>query len=58
MRRTFLSTPEGCAWGGGLLLTGIGTMLHELPLLYVGYGILGGVGWGLGYISPVSTLMK
>jgi MFS family permease len=46
------------AWSTGLVLTGFGVSLHELPLLYIGYGILGGIGWGLGYISPVSTLLK
>eukprot|EP00048_Salpingoeca_helianthica_P020097 m.4800 g.4800 ORF g.4800 m.4800 type:complete len:672 (-) comp4393_c0_seq1:17-2032(-) len=46
------------AWSTGLVLTGFGVSLHELPLLYLGYGILGGIGWGLGYISPVSTLLK
>eukprot|EP01147_Barroeca_monosierra_P011008 gene11008-3080_t len=53
-----VATAAGVAWGGGLALTGIGTILHELPLLYLGYGVLGGIGWGLGYISPVSTLMR
>ena len=46
------------AWGSGLVLTGVGCATHTLPLLYVGYGVLGGLGWGLGYISPVSSLMK
>ena len=32
--------------------------LHSLPLLYFGYGALGGLGWGLMYLSPVSTVMK
>ncbi|EGD82660.1 MFS permease [Salpingoeca rosetta] len=53
-----VATAAGLAWGGGLMLTGLGTMLHELPLLYLGYGVFGGIGWGLGYISPVSTLMR
>lgn len=48
----------GMAYGGGLLLSSIGSEFHQLPMLYVGYGILGGIGWGLGYISPVSTMMK
>jgi MFS family permease len=46
------------AWGGGLALTALGCSAHSLPLLYAGYGVLGGIGWGLGYISPVSNLMK
>jgi MFS family permease len=32
--------------------------MHNLPLVYVGYGLLGGMGWGFGYISPVGNLMK
>ena len=46
------------AWSGGLLVSAAGCHLHSLPLVYFGYGCLGGVGWGLGYISPVSNLMK
>ncbi len=46
------------AWSTGLLITGYGVAVHELPYLYLGYGFLGGIGWGLGYISPVSTLLR
>ncbi|MEY4689957.1 MAG: hypothetical protein RIT19_282 [Verrucomicrobiota bacterium] len=42
----------------GLLLSGIAVRLHWLWLLYLGYGVIGGIGLGLGYIAPVSTLMK
>jgi MFS family permease len=45
-------------WGGGLILGGVGVSMHQLWLLWLGAGILGGVGQGLGYISPVSTLIK
>ncbi|MDE1922125.1 MAG: OFA family MFS transporter [Gammaproteobacteria bacterium] len=45
-------------WGGGLVLGGVGVYVHQLWLLWLGCGILGGVGQGLGYISPVSTLIK
>ena len=45
-------------WGGGLAVTALGCAAHQLPLLYLGYGVLGGLGWGLGYISPVSTLLR
>ena len=45
-------------WGGGLVLGGIGVMTHQLWLLYLGCGVLGGVGQGIGYITPVSTLIK
>lgn len=43
---------------GGLLLAALAVKIHSLWLLYAGYGLLGGIGLGLGYISPVSTLMK
>jgi MFS family permease len=43
---------------GGLLLSALGVLWHRLELLYLGYGFLGGIGLGLGYIAPVSTLMK
>lgn len=43
---------------GGLVISAIGVQVHNIWLLYAGYGLLGGVGLGLGYISPVSTLMK
>ena len=43
---------------GGLLIESMGVRLHELWLVYLGYGVVGGIGLGLGYIAPVSTLMK
>jgi MFS family permease len=45
-------------WGGGFVVSAIGTYLHQLWLIYFGYGVLGGFGLGIGYISPVSTLIK
>jgi len=45
-------------WGGGLVIGGIGVSMHQLWLVYLGAGVLGGIGQGLGYISPVSTLIK
>ena len=45
-------------WGGGMVLGGIGVSMHQLWLVWLGCGILGGVGQGLGYITPVSTLIK
>jgi MFS family permease len=45
-------------WGGGFLVSAAGIHLHSLPMLYVGYGVLGGIGLGLGYVSPVSTLLR
>jgi MFS family permease len=43
---------------GGLLVAGLGTSLHNLPIIFLGYGVIGGCGLGIGYISPVSTLIK
>jgi MFS family permease len=45
-------------WGGGLILGGYGVMIHQLWLVYLGCGFIGGIGQGLGYITPVSTLIK
>ena len=45
-------------FGGGLLVAAAGVWAHQIWLLYLGYGVLGGVGLGVGYISPVSTLIK
>src|SRR6185295_11425367 len=47
-----------CCWSGGLLIGAFGVYVHQLWLLWLGSGILGGIGLGLGYISPVSTLIK
>ncbi|MDG3006332.1 L-lactate MFS transporter [Paludisphaera mucosa] len=47
-----------CCFCGGLLLASLAVSLHSLVLLYLGYGVLGGVGLGLGYIAPVSTLVR
>lgn len=45
-------------WGGGLLLSSYGVYSHQLWLMWLGSGVIGGIGLGLGYISPVSTLIK
>jgi len=45
-------------FGGGFLVAALGVELHNLWLVYLGYGVLGGIGLGIGYISPVSTLVK
>jgi MFS family permease len=42
----------------GFYISFLGVLSHQLWLLYVGYGVVGGIGLGLGYISPVSTLIK
>ena len=45
-------------WGGGFILGSVGIMTHQLWLIYLGYGVFGGCGLGLGYVSPVSTLIR
>jgi MFS family permease len=45
-------------WCGGLLISALGVYVHQLWMLWIGSGVIGGVGLGLGYISPVSTLIK
>ncbi|AWN39739.1 OFA family MFS transporter [Methylobacterium durans] len=45
-------------WCGGLLISALGVHLHQLWMLWLGSGVIGGIGLGLGYISPVSTLIK
>lgn len=45
-------------WGGGYLVGALGIMTHQLWLLYLGYGVIGGCGLGLGYVSPVSILIR
>ena len=45
-------------WCGGLLISALGVHWHQLWMLWIGSGVIGGVGLGLGYISPVSTLIK
>jgi MFS family permease len=45
-------------WSGGLVLGALGIYLHQLWILWLGSGVVGGIGLGLGYISPVSTLVR
>ena len=45
-------------FGGGFLVSAVGVQMHQLWILYLGYGVLGGAGLGIAYISPVSTLIK
>jgi MFS family permease len=49
---------SGLCWSGGFLVSALGVYLHNLWIIYLGYGVLGGCGLGIGYISPVSTLIK
>ncbi|MEZ5701480.1 MAG: MFS transporter [Burkholderiaceae bacterium] len=52
----------GCAGGillgGGMLISALGIYLHQFWMMILGSGVIGGIGLGLGYISPVSTLIK
>ena len=45
-------------WSSGFLVAALGISTDQLWLVYLGYGVLGGIGLGIGYISPVSTLIK
>jgi MFS family permease len=45
-------------WSGGLFISAIGVYTHQVWLIWLGSGVIGGIGLGLGYISPVSTLIK
>lgn len=45
-------------WGGGFIIAGVGMLIHQLWVIWLGLGVIGGIGLGLGYISPVSTLIK
>ena len=45
-------------WGGGFMISALGVYLHQIWLMWLGSGVIGGCGLGLGYISPVSTLIK
>ena len=44
--------------GAGMVASGIGAEMHNLPLLYGGYGVLGGIATGVAFLFPVSTLLK
>ena len=53
-----VGTTAAFCWGGGFLIAAAGIRWHQLWLVYLGYGVIGGCGLGLGYVSPVSTLIK
>jgi MFS family permease len=55
-RKTMLAS--ACCFCGGLVVASYGVSIHNIAVIYLGYGVLGGVGLGLGYIAPVSTLVK
>jgi MFS family permease len=45
-------------WGLGFYVAAVGVQMHQIVLLYLGYGVLGGCGLGFGYISPVAALIQ
>jgi MFS family permease len=47
-----------CCWAAGFLVAAFGVSIGQLWVVYLGYGVIGGIGLGIGYISPVSTLIK
>lgn len=47
-----------CFWGTGLIVASLGVKFGIIQVLWLGYGVLGGIGLGIGYITPVSTLVK
>jgi len=49
---------SACFWVTGFLVSALGIASEQLWLVYLGYGVIGGIGLGIGYISPVSTLIK
>ncbi|GAA1528462.1 OFA family MFS transporter [Kribbella lupini] len=49
---------SACFWAAGFLVGALGIGTGQLWLVYLGYGVIGGIGLGIGYISPVSTLIK
>jgi MFS family permease len=55
--RRAMATAAIC-WAAGFFVSAFGVYIHNLWVLYFGYGVLGGIALGIGYISPVSTLIK
>jgi len=55
-RKTMFAS--ACCFCSGLVIASYGVHIHSLGVLALGYGVIGGIGLGLGYISPVSTLVK
>jgi MFS family permease len=48
---------SACCFCGGFMVAALGVWLHDIAIVYLGYGVLGGIGLGLGYVSPVKTLI-
>ena len=47
-----------CLWGGGFVVSAVGIYVHQIWIVYLGYGALGGMGLGLAYVSPVATMIR
>lgn len=55
---TKLAMLGGCFFVSGYLIASFAFKIHSLPLLCIGYGVIGGIGLGLGYVTPVATVAK
>ena len=55
-RRALLAA--AACFGGGFVLSAVGVHTHQIALVYLGYGVIGGFGLGLGYVTPVTVLIK
>ncbi|HQO92542.1 MAG TPA: MFS transporter, partial [bacterium] len=53
-----LATAGAVMWGVGWIVGAIAMSMKSLPLFYIGYGVIGGLGLGLGYVTPVATAAK
>lgn len=53
-----VATLAAILFGIGTMLTGLADKLGSLPLLYIGYGVIGGIGNGLGYVTPIAVLVR
>lgn len=51
-------TVASILFGSGIALTGLAVSIESLPLLYISYGVIGGIGLGSGYVTPVSTMIR
>ena len=54
----YVGVVAACLWGGGFIVGSFGIAMHQLRMVNLGYGVFGGAGLGLGYVSPVSTLIR
>ncbi|MGK7876532.1 MAG: OFA family MFS transporter [Xenococcaceae cyanobacterium] len=53
-----VATLGGLLFGLGTIIGGIGVQMENILILYLGYGLLGGLGNGLGYVTPIATLIR